>query len=199
MVSDTHTHTQPTQAQAQAGIVIARLSRLRSLTRHFSLHTSLYPCSPFPSLPFPSPFLPCPNVCGFLFALLSPSFSFHNEFPLASLSLSPSPSLSLSSNYATSLEVALKIKELSYMHSEGILAGELKHGPLALIDESMPAVVIATRDHLREKMWSTIQQLLARKGTTSHTHTHTHTHTCECFPSSHSSFPSSFPSSERAS
>ena len=96
MVSDTHTHTQPTQAQAQAGIVIARLSRLRSLTRHFSLHTSLYPCSPFPSLPFPSPFLPCPNVCGFLFALLSPSFSFHNEFPLASLSLSPSPSLSLS-------------------------------------------------------------------------------------------------------
>ena len=50
------------------------------------------------------------------------------------------------------------------MHSEGILAGELKHGPLALIDESMPAVVIATSDGLRKKMWSTIQQLLARKG-----------------------------------
>ncbi len=67
-------------------------------------------------------------------------------------------------NYATALELALKVKELSYMHSEGILAGELKHGPLALIDEHMPAVVIATRDSLREKMWSTIQQLLARKG-----------------------------------
>jgi len=67
-------------------------------------------------------------------------------------------------NYATALELALKVKELSYMHSEGIAAGELKHGPLALIDESMPAVVIATRDGLREKMWSTIQQLLARKG-----------------------------------
>lgn len=67
-------------------------------------------------------------------------------------------------NYATALELALKVKELSYMHSEGILAGELKHGPLALIDENMPAVVVATRDGLREKMWSTIQQLLARRG-----------------------------------
>ena len=67
-------------------------------------------------------------------------------------------------NYATALELALKVKELSYMHSEGILAGELKHGPLALIDENMPAVVVATKDGLREKMWSTIQQLLARKG-----------------------------------
>ncbi|QDZ19464.1 glucosamine--fructose-6-phosphate aminotransferase [Chloropicon primus] len=67
-------------------------------------------------------------------------------------------------NYATAMELALKVKELSYMHSEGILAGELKHGPLALIDETMPAVVVATRDSLREKMWSTIQQLLARKG-----------------------------------
>ena len=67
-------------------------------------------------------------------------------------------------NYATALELALKVKELSYMHSEGILAGELKHGPLALIDETMPAVVVATNDALREKMWSTIQQLLARKG-----------------------------------
>merc|ERR1719327_91399 len=67
-------------------------------------------------------------------------------------------------NFATALEVALKVKEVSLMHSEGILAGELKHGPLALIDESMPAIVVATRDALREKMWSTIQQLLARKG-----------------------------------
>ena len=49
---------------------------------------------------------------------------------------------------ATCLEGALKIKELSYMHSEGILAGELKHGPLALIDENMPVIIIMTRDSL---------------------------------------------------
>lgn len=49
---------------------------------------------------------------------------------------------------ATCLEGALKIKEISYMHSEGILAGELKHGPLALIDENMPVVLIMTKDSL---------------------------------------------------
>ena len=49
-------------------------------------------------------------------------------------------------NYATALEGALKVKEVSLMHSEGILAGEMKHGPLALVDETLPIVVIATRD-----------------------------------------------------
>jgi glucosamine--fructose-6-phosphate aminotransferase (isomerizing) len=49
---------------------------------------------------------------------------------------------------ATCLEGALKIKEISYMHSEGILAGELKHGPLALVDENMPVVLIMTKDSL---------------------------------------------------
>jgi glucosamine--fructose-6-phosphate aminotransferase (isomerizing) len=49
---------------------------------------------------------------------------------------------------ATCLEGALKIKEISYMHSEGILAGELKHGPLALIDENMPVILIMTKDSL---------------------------------------------------
>ena|SRR5688572_26425010 len=49
---------------------------------------------------------------------------------------------------ATCLEGALKIKEVSYMHSEGILAGELKHGPLALIDENMPVILIMTKDSL---------------------------------------------------
>lgn len=49
-------------------------------------------------------------------------------------------------NYATCLEGALKVKELTYMHSEGILAGELKHGPLALVDESMPLLMVVTRD-----------------------------------------------------
>ena len=49
-------------------------------------------------------------------------------------------------NYATALEGALKVKEVALMHSEGILAGEMKHGPLALVDETLPIIVIATRD-----------------------------------------------------
>lgn len=49
-------------------------------------------------------------------------------------------------NYATALEGALKVKEVALMHSEGIIAGEMKHGPLALVDENLPIVVIATRD-----------------------------------------------------
>jgi len=65
---------------------------------------------------------------------------------------------------ATCLEGALKIKEVSYMHSEGILAGELKHGPLALVDENMPVVLIMTRDSLYPKVHSALQQVSARKG-----------------------------------
>uniref|UniRef100_A0A5B7BA58 glutamine--fructose-6-phosphate transaminase (isomerizing) n=1 Tax=Davidia involucrata TaxID=16924 RepID=A0A5B7BA58_DAVIN len=67
-------------------------------------------------------------------------------------------------NYATALEGALKVKEVSLMHSEGILAGEMKHGPLALVDENLPIVVIATRDACFSKQQSVIQQLHARKG-----------------------------------
>ncbi|EJU02167.1 L-glutamine D-fructose 6-phosphate amidotansferase [Dacryopinax primogenitus] len=66
--------------------------------------------------------------------------------------------------YATCLEGALKIKEISYMHSEGILAGELKHGPLALIDENMPVIIIMTRDSLYPKVQSALAQVTARKG-----------------------------------
>ncbi|KAJ3120597.1 glutamine--fructose-6-phosphate transaminase (isomerizing) [Nowakowskiella sp. JEL0407] len=65
---------------------------------------------------------------------------------------------------ATCLEGALKIKEVSYMHSEGILAGELKHGPLALIDENMPVILIMTKDSLYPKVQSALQQVSARKG-----------------------------------
>ncbi|KIM71234.1 hypothetical protein PILCRDRAFT_758739 [Piloderma croceum F 1598] len=65
--------------------------------------------------------------------------------------------------YATVLEGALKIKEISYMHSEGILAGELKHGPLALIDENMPVIIIMTRDSLYPKVQSALSQITARK------------------------------------
>jgi glucosamine--fructose-6-phosphate aminotransferase (isomerizing) len=66
--------------------------------------------------------------------------------------------------YATCLEGALKIKEISYTHSEGILAGELKHGPLALIDENLPVIIIMTRDSLYPKVQSALSQVTARKG-----------------------------------
>ncbi|HRQ41485.1 MAG TPA: glutamine--fructose-6-phosphate transaminase (isomerizing) [Chloroflexota bacterium] len=68
-------------------------------------------------------------------------------------------------NYPVALEGALKLKEISYIHAEGYPAGEMKHGPIALIDETMPVVAIATKDPLYEKMISQIQQAKARGGT----------------------------------
>lgn len=67
-------------------------------------------------------------------------------------------------NYATCLEGALKIKELTYMHSEGILAGELKHGPLALVDRAMPVMMVVTRDKVYPKCMNALQQVKARHG-----------------------------------
>lgn len=67
-------------------------------------------------------------------------------------------------NYATALEGALKVKEVALMHSEGMLAGEMKHGPLALVDENLPIFVTATRDSCFIKQQSVIQQLHARRG-----------------------------------
>jgi len=67
-------------------------------------------------------------------------------------------------NYATCLEGALKIKELTYMHSEGILAGELKHGPLALVDKAMPVLMMVTRDKVFTKCMNALQQVKARHG-----------------------------------
>lgn len=68
-------------------------------------------------------------------------------------------------NYPVALEGALKLKEISYIHAEGYPAGEMKHGPIALVDENMPVVAIATRDHVYEKMVSQIEQVKARGGT----------------------------------
>ncbi len=68
-------------------------------------------------------------------------------------------------NYPIALEGALKLKEISYIHAEGYPAGEMKHGPIALIDEMMPVVAIATRDHVYDKMVSQIEQVKARGGT----------------------------------
>ena len=67
-------------------------------------------------------------------------------------------------NYPVALEGALKLKEISYIHAEGYPAAEMKHGPIALIDENMPVVVIATNDSTREKVISNIQEVKARKG-----------------------------------
>jgi len=67
-------------------------------------------------------------------------------------------------NYATCMEGALKIKEITYMHSEGILAGELKHGPLALVDKGMPIIMICVRDHTFQKTMNAVNQVTAREG-----------------------------------
>uniref|UniRef100_A0A8C3G4A5 glutamine--fructose-6-phosphate transaminase (isomerizing) n=1 Tax=Cyclopterus lumpus TaxID=8103 RepID=A0A8C3G4A5_CYCLU len=67
-------------------------------------------------------------------------------------------------HYATCLEGALKIKEITYMHSEGILAGELKHGPLALIDKDMPVIMIIMRDACYTKCQNALEQVTARSG-----------------------------------
>ena len=67
-------------------------------------------------------------------------------------------------NYPLALEGALKLKELSYIHAEGYAAGELKHGPIALIDETMPVIVIAPTDHVFEKTVSNMQEVAARGG-----------------------------------
>jgi glucosamine--fructose-6-phosphate aminotransferase (isomerizing) len=66
--------------------------------------------------------------------------------------------------YPVAMEGALKLKEISYIHAEGYPAGEMKHGPIALIDETMPVVAIAVRDGLRDKMLSNIEQVKARDG-----------------------------------
>jgi glucosamine--fructose-6-phosphate aminotransferase (isomerizing) len=67
-------------------------------------------------------------------------------------------------NYPIALEGALKLKEISYIHAEGYPAGEMKHGPIALIDEDLPVVCVAVRDAIYEKMLSNIEQVKARGG-----------------------------------
>jgi len=67
-------------------------------------------------------------------------------------------------SFPIALEGALKLKEISYIHAEGYAAGELKHGPIALIDETMPVIVIAPHDHIFEKTVSNMQEVAARGG-----------------------------------
>jgi glucosamine--fructose-6-phosphate aminotransferase (isomerizing) len=66
--------------------------------------------------------------------------------------------------YPIALEGALKLKEISYIHAEGYAAGEMKHGPIALIDEDMPVVVIANRSPVYDKVVSNLEQVRSRDG-----------------------------------
>jgi glucosamine--fructose-6-phosphate aminotransferase (isomerizing) len=67
-------------------------------------------------------------------------------------------------NFPVALEGALKLKEISYIHAEGYPAAEMKHGPIALIDENMPVVFIAPKDSTYDKIISNIQEIKARRG-----------------------------------
>ena len=67
-------------------------------------------------------------------------------------------------NYPIAMEGALKLKEISYVHAEGVTGGELKHGPLALIDENCPTIAICPKDSVYDKMLSNIEEVKARKG-----------------------------------
>jgi glucosamine--fructose-6-phosphate aminotransferase (isomerizing) len=66
--------------------------------------------------------------------------------------------------YPTALEGALKLKEISYVHAEGVQAAEMKHGPIALIEPDMPTVVLAAQGEIRDKMMGNIHEIRARKG-----------------------------------
>ena len=67
-------------------------------------------------------------------------------------------------NFPVALEGALKLKEISYIHAEGYPAAEMKHGPIALVDDQLPVVIVATKDSYHEKIVSNIQEIKARKG-----------------------------------
>ena len=66
--------------------------------------------------------------------------------------------------FPIALEGALKLKEISYIHAEGYAAGEMKHGPIALIDDNVPVIVIAPSDDLFDKTASNVQEVIARGG-----------------------------------
>ncbi len=91
----------------------------------------------------------------------------HETVKMCSRKFSNAPSflyLGRSYNYPTALEGALKLKELSYIHAEGCGAGEMKHGPIALVDDTFPVVCLAPAGRVYEKMLSNIQEIRARRG-----------------------------------
>jgi glucosamine--fructose-6-phosphate aminotransferase (isomerizing) len=102
-----------------------------------------------------------PQLVGRALALANPYLELANRFHAKRDFLY----LGRGINYPIALEGALKLKEISYIHAEGYPAGEMKHGPIALIAEDMPVVSIAVRDHVYDKMISNIEQVIARSGT----------------------------------
>ena len=67
-------------------------------------------------------------------------------------------------NFPIALEGALKLKEISYIHAEGYPAAEMKHGPIALVDDTLPVVFVATKDEYHQKIISNMQEIKARRG-----------------------------------
>ena len=114
---------------------------------------------------------PCSGNCWSNWKAFRPKSRWYCRRPVKSrksrTSL-PTPAISFTwaggLNFPVALEGALKLKEISYIHAEGYPAAEMKHGPIALIDEDMPVVVIATKDSSYEKIVSNIQEVKARKG-----------------------------------
>src|SRR5690625_1887832 len=99
------------------------------------------------------------SLCAF-FALAPKIFAWSNHFAGKEHALFLGRGL----HYPIALESALKLKEISYIHAEGYPAGELKHGPLALVTEAMPVVTVAPKDELLEKLKANIEEVRARGG-----------------------------------
>jgi glucosamine--fructose-6-phosphate aminotransferase (isomerizing) len=98
---------------------------------------------------------------------LADAIALSPEFERLAADLSPARSvlyLGRGTMFPLALEAALKFKELTYVHAEGYAAGELKHGPIALVDESLPAIAFAPHDALFEKTVSNLHEVMARKG-----------------------------------
>ena len=99
--------------------------------------------------------------------LMTEALALEPQFELLARDLSHSRDvlyLGRGTSYPLALEGALKLKEISYIHAEGYAAGELKHGPIALIDENMPVIVIGPHDRVFEKTVSNMQEVAARRG-----------------------------------
>ncbi len=101
-----------------------------------------------------------PDLVGRVLADEAPYEALANQFHRAEHFLY----LGRGINYPVALEGALKLKEISYIHAEGYPAGEMKHGPIALVDEEMPVVAIVPQDHLHDKMLNQVEQVKARGG-----------------------------------
>src|SRR6266849_684411 len=99
--------------------------------------------------------------------LMTEALALESQIELLAVDLAKSRNvlyLGRGTSFPIALEGALKLKELSYIHAEGYAAGELKHGPIALIDEQMPVIVIAPFDRVFEKTLSNMQEVAARRG-----------------------------------